>query len=108
MLTIADGITAYVAGVETRRDTFDLVVLAYVHPQPPERAVLLQAAPRVAGLVASSSWSNGPCSTPKTARQPEGALTPAAKAEPGSSTWTRPCELGGITTVQRVLTPQIG
>ena len=47
VLTIADEITTYLEGVETRRDTFDLVVLAYVHPEPAVRAELLQAAAHI-------------------------------------------------------------
>jgi len=46
VLTVADEIISYLAGVSTPGDAFDLVVLAYVHPEPAERSDLLRAAAR--------------------------------------------------------------
>ncbi len=44
--TVVDDIIASLDGVEARGDAFDLVVLAYLHPEPAQRAELLQVAAR--------------------------------------------------------------
>jgi SAM-dependent methyltransferase len=44
--TVVDDIIAFLDGAEIRGDAFDLVVLAYLHPEPAQRAELLQAATR--------------------------------------------------------------
>jgi len=53
LVTIAGEITTYLADIQTRGDTFDLVVLAYVHPETAERSELLQA---VASAIASGGF----------------------------------------------------
>lgn len=46
-VTIVADVTTYLAGVKARGDAFDLVVLAYLHPEPAQRTELLQAAAHV-------------------------------------------------------------
>jgi LmbE family N-acetylglucosaminyl deacetylase/predicted TPR repeat methyltransferase len=53
VVTLVDDITTYLAGVEGRGDAFDLVVLAYLHPEPAQRAELLHA---TAGVVAPGGY----------------------------------------------------
>lgn len=42
--TVADDIATYLAGARRSGDGFDLVVLAYLHPEPDQRSELLRAA----------------------------------------------------------------
>lgn len=44
VLTIVEDMTTYLAGAQTRGGAFDLVVLAYLHPEPAQRTELLHAA----------------------------------------------------------------
>lgn len=49
VVSLAEDITTYLAGVQTHGDVFDLVVLAYVHPEPAVRSELLRAVARAVG-----------------------------------------------------------
>lgn len=46
VLTVVEDITTYLTDVKTRGAAFDLIVLAYLHPEPVQRAELLDAAVR--------------------------------------------------------------
>jgi SAM-dependent methyltransferase len=53
ILTIVDDITSYLTGVQDADHAFDLVVMAYLHPEATQRANLLQA---VASAVAPGGY----------------------------------------------------